>query len=91
MIHRTAIRIRFVESSFFLLKASQAVGSVLLVAETFCSLEDDEGPPPPVKAAGQSERLASVLEPLAHHGVETIPLKHTYDDLIALAVCFVQQ
>ena len=67
------------------------MGSVLLVAETFWSLEDDESLPPAVKAAGQSERLASVLEPLAHRGVETIPLKHTYDDLIALAVCFVQQ
>ena len=43
------------------------------MAETFCSLEDDEGLPPAVKAAGQFERLASVLEPLAHDGVEVIP------------------
>ncbi|MDP6194987.1 MAG: hypothetical protein QF880_04645 [Candidatus Poseidonia sp.] len=59
------------------------------MAETFWSLEDDEDLPPPVKAAGQPERSTPVQQPSAHHGVETIPLRHSYDDLIALAVCFV--
>ena len=57
--------------------------------ETFWSLEDDADLPPPVKATGQLEGTTSAQQPAADNGVEIIPLKHTYDDIIAFAVCFV--
>ena len=57
--------------------------------ETFWSLEDDADLPPPVKAISQAERSTSAQQSPAHNGVEIIPLKHTYDDIIAFAICFV--
>ena len=59
------------------------------MAETFWSLEDDADLPPPVKASGQPEGATSAQQPAADNGMELIPLKHTYDDIIAFAVCFV--
>ena len=59
------------------------------MAEMFWSLEDDADLPPPVKAPGQPERSTPAQQPAAHKGVDIIPLKHTYDDIIAFAVCFV--
>ena len=56
--------------------------------EAFWSLEDDADLPPPVKATGQTEGATSDQQPDVHNGVEIIPLKHTYDDIIAFAVCF---
>ena len=57
--------------------------------ETFWSLEDDADLPLPVKATGQLEGTTSAQQPAADNGVDIIPLKHTYDDIIAFAVCFV--
>ena len=59
------------------------------MAETFWSLEDDADLPPPVKASGQPEGATSAQQPVADNGMDIIPLKHTYDDIIAFAVCFV--
>ncbi len=59
--------------------------------ETFWSLEEDADLPPPVKATGQPERSTSAQQPSAHNGVDIIPLKHTFDDIIAFAVCLSQQ
>ena len=55
----------------------------------FWSLEDDADLPPPVKATGQPGRSTPAQQPATDNGMEIIPLKHTYDDIIAFAVCFV--
>ena len=59
------------------------------MGEMFWSLEDDADLSPPVKATSQPERSTSAQQPATDNGMEIIPLKHTCDDIIAFAICFV--